>query len=260
MFQCVCFGSLLSASVTIPGVSTSGSSCGLFLPWSVERISGNAAAAQGGQGLRDGFVVAGPVGAQQGDVGGLKGLLHLWPIQSDALVDLAAQAPACGEVHKDRTALGLIAADGIGGPWLPCAWWQLIRAVGLDVSGAFADQFFRCKDSESDDPEQNQCGNNRRPALGRPAAKEPSGNGQQQEARQQRGQHAGSVSCGQHPGQPDDRGEDGHGDGLAQHLHPCAGLGQQARPGRLQGERDIGRGEAESERREDGKGDQSGLG
>jgi hypothetical protein len=53
--------------------------------------------------LRDGFVVSGPVGAQQGDVGGLKGLLHLRLIQSDALVHLAAQAPACGEVHKDRT-------------------------------------------------------------------------------------------------------------------------------------------------------------
>ena len=36
---------------------------------------------------------------------GLKGLLHLRLIQSDALVDLAAQAPACGEVHKDRAAL-----------------------------------------------------------------------------------------------------------------------------------------------------------
>jgi len=40
------------------------------------------------------------------------------------------------------------------------------------------------------------------------------------------GQHTGSVSLRQHPRQPDHGGEDRHGDGLAQHLHPYAGLGR----------------------------------
>jgi len=80
----------------------------LALPRSIERVGRDTAAAEGGQGLRNGLVVAGPVGAQQGDVCSLEGLLHLRLIQSYALVYLAAQAPRCGKVHEDRAALGLI--------------------------------------------------------------------------------------------------------------------------------------------------------
>src|SRR5208282_3879111 len=85
----------------------------------VERVSRHAAAAQRGERLGDGFVVAGPVGLEQGDVAVCKRLLHLRLVESHALVELAAQAPTGGEVHKDRATFGLIAADGLGGPGFP---------------------------------------------------------------------------------------------------------------------------------------------
>ncbi len=65
--------------------------------------------------------MAGPVGSEQRDIRGSKCLLHIGLIESGALIDLAAKAPACSEVDEDRATLSLIPAYGCGGPRLPAA-------------------------------------------------------------------------------------------------------------------------------------------
>src|SRR5271170_2108535 len=74
----------------------------------IEDVGGNSAAAEGGEGLGDSLVVAGPIGANQGDAAVAEALLHIFAIEDDAFVDLAAQAPAGGEIDQDWLALGAI--------------------------------------------------------------------------------------------------------------------------------------------------------
>jgi hypothetical protein len=62
------------------------------------------------------------------------------------------------------------------------------------------------------------------------------------------------------PGEPDGGGEEGNGGDLFEDFHPRAGPGQQAHPGGLPAEQDVGSGEAEGEGGEDGEGDDGGLG
>src|ERR1019366_5688607 len=66
---------------------------GVALAGSVEGVGGNAAAAEGGEGLGDGFVVTRPVGLHQDHVSSLKCVLDFRRPQRDTLVDLATQAP-----------------------------------------------------------------------------------------------------------------------------------------------------------------------
>ena len=62
----------------------------------------------GVQRLGNGVVVAGPVGAEKDDVVVGEGFLDFGLAEGYALVDLAAKAPACGEVDEDGATLGLI--------------------------------------------------------------------------------------------------------------------------------------------------------
>ena len=204
--------------------------------------------------MRNGFVVAGPVGLHQNHIPGLKSLFYLRPAQRNALVHLAAQAPACGEIHKDRLPGCERAGHGLRRPRLP----EARNLRGRQRLRGYS-KLAGCNHADGNHRKQNQRRDRSRPAFGRPTAQEPSGNGQQQEARQKRGEHTGSISLRQNPGQPDHGDEDGHGDGLAQHFHPRAGFRQPARPGRLQSERDIRRSQPQRERRENGKGDRRRL-
>ena len=52
----------------MPGVRTSGKNRGLAFSGDVEHVGRHAAAAERGQGLGNGVVIAGPVGAEQDDV------------------------------------------------------------------------------------------------------------------------------------------------------------------------------------------------
>ena len=59
--------------------------------------------------------MAGPVGLDQGDSALAQALLDVGAVEDYALVDLAAEAPAGGEVNQDGPALGLIFFDYVGG-------------------------------------------------------------------------------------------------------------------------------------------------
>ena len=85
----------------------------------VERISWYAATAQRSQCLGNGVVIAGPVGAEKDDVVVGEGFLDTGVAEGDALVDLAAKAPACSEVDENGATLGLIFLNSAGGPRLP---------------------------------------------------------------------------------------------------------------------------------------------
>ncbi len=95
------------------------------------------------------------------------------------------------------------------------------------------------------------------PASGRETIRQWRGAGKLTE---QGCKHSGTVSIGKDPREPDDGSEDGNGDGLLEDFHPCAGAREDACPCGLQGERDVGCGEAEGEGGEDGEGDERGLG
>ena len=85
----------------------------------IKHVGRHTASAERRQRLRNGVVVAGPVGAEQDDVAVGEGFLDFRLAEGYALVDLAAEAPAGGEVDEDGAALGLIFVNGFGGPGLP---------------------------------------------------------------------------------------------------------------------------------------------
>ena len=93
----------------------------LGLAGSVEGVRGDSAAAQAGESLGNGFVVLGPVGAEEDNVGVGEGLADYRLGEDDALVDLTAETPAGCEVHEDGAPLRLIARYGLSGPRLPLA-------------------------------------------------------------------------------------------------------------------------------------------
>ena len=151
-----------------------------------------------GQSLSDGRVLAGPIGAEESHVRVRESLLDLGSAQGHALVHLARQAPAGGEVHKGRPARGKSALDGIGGPGLP----RTSGGRGACGRGS-SSRAFRCElaseEHNSDDREQKKRSNDRGPAPCRPAAQKPSGDGDEKQREQQSPEHVGSVSLCEHP-------------------------------------------------------------
>jgi hypothetical protein len=72
----------------------------------IEGVGGDSAAAEGGEGLGDGGILVGPVGAEEDGAGVAKMLLDVGAVEDEALVDLAGEAPAGGEVDEDGFAPG----------------------------------------------------------------------------------------------------------------------------------------------------------
>ena len=85
----------------------------------VEGVGGNSAAAEGGEGLGDGGILIGPVGAEEDGAGIAEMLLDVGAVEDEALVDLAAEAPAGGEVDEDGFAPGSGLGEEGGGEGLP---------------------------------------------------------------------------------------------------------------------------------------------
>ncbi len=92
---------------------------GIGLSGHVERVGRYAVAAECGQRLGDGGVIAGPVGAEKSYVAAGEGVFDFRPAQGHALVHLAGEAPGRGEIDKSGPACGKGALDGAGGPGLP---------------------------------------------------------------------------------------------------------------------------------------------
>ena len=90
-----------------------------LFPRDIQHVGRHTASTERGQRLRDGVVVACPIGSHKDDVAVGEGFLDFGSAEGYALVDLAAKAPASGEINEDGTALGLIASDGFCGPGLP---------------------------------------------------------------------------------------------------------------------------------------------
>ena len=72
----------------------------------IEGVGGDSAAAEGGEGLGDGGILVGPVGAEEDGAGVAQMLLDVGAVEDEALVDLAGEAPAGGEVDEDGFAPG----------------------------------------------------------------------------------------------------------------------------------------------------------
>ena len=96
-----------------------------LFPRDIKHVSRHTASAERCQRLRNGVVIACPVGSHQHDVGISKGLLDFRFTKGHALVHLAAEAPAGGEIDEDGPALGLILLNSFGGPGLPA------RSIGV---------------------------------------------------------------------------------------------------------------------------------
>ncbi len=110
---------------------------------------------------------------------------------------------------------------------------------------------------------QDYCGYGAGPA-GRPFAEDPSGYGEEQEAGQEERYPVDALAAGVEGsvdvGEPDDGGEEDDCGELLEDLHPCAGAWEDAGPGGLEAEEQVGCCEAQAQCCEDGEGDGSGLG
>ena len=185
-------------------------------------------------------------------------------VESDALVDLAAQAPACGEVHKDGLAGGEGVLHGVSRPGLPVLGWHrcAVRRAGRqpELQGRIRRKSSwaprRCRRSTAS---RMSRGNG---VAQRCAGQRPRNHPAMASSRKQASSAASNAApyaCARTHASQMTVPKMGTRDGLLEHLHPRAGLGQHARPCGLQRERDIRRGEAESERGEDGECDGGGL-
>jgi hypothetical protein len=72
----------------------------------IEGVGGDSAAAESGEGLGDGGILIGPVGAEEDGAGVAEMLLDVGAVEDEAFVDLAGEAPAGGEVDEDGFAPG----------------------------------------------------------------------------------------------------------------------------------------------------------
>ena len=90
----------------------------------VGRHTGAAELAERGS---DVLIVLGPVGADQHDSGIAQAPPHIATIEDRALINLAAQAPAGGEIDKHRPALGAVLLDGRAAVRLPTSLVQCWR-------------------------------------------------------------------------------------------------------------------------------------
>src|SRR5580698_5585566 len=90
-----------------------------WLPWEVKDIGWYSTAAEFRQRRSNRFIMFSPVGPDQHDPGVMQAAPHVGSIEDCAFIDLAAQAPASSEVHKDGTPLGAILLEGCTAVRLP---------------------------------------------------------------------------------------------------------------------------------------------
>src|ERR1700733_13026334 len=178
-------------------------------------------------------------------------MLDVGGFEDGALVELAAEAPGGGEVDEDGMAGGAGLIE------------SLLRVGGPDEGGVFA----LIEGDGQGERGDEDCRDGAGPA-GRPFAENPAGDGECQEAAEQEGYTVDALSASRAAceeravdvREPDYCREEDDGGDLFEDLHPCAGAGQDAGPGRLEAQQKIWCGQTECEGGEDGEGDAGRLG
>src|SRR5580698_6395350 len=158
-------------------------------------------------------MVLGPVGAEQRYVVFAELVLDVRGFEHEALVDLAAEAPGGGKVDENRMTFGAGLIEGLLRVWGPGE----SRVFGLVERDRQAD---RCDENGSDGAG---------PAR-RPFAQNPSGDGEHQEAAEEKSGPVDALAACEERAvdvdEPDDGGEEDDGGELLEDLHPCAGAWQ----------------------------------